>query len=112
MQVSSKRRPSGDPDGDGETMSTTIQERANIRQKAKIGKQRKSDQLIQVTLKFKMPGGKIRVHTLANEEAQRWSDWAEAVCISAWNQGVDPDWTTLNWAIHEQVSAPDASPGA
>ena len=84
-------------------MSTTIHERTKVRQKPKTGKQRKSDQLIQVTLKFKIPSGKIRVHTLENEEAQRWRDWADAVCLSAWSQGKNPDWSSLNWAIHEQV---------
>lgn len=84
-------------------MSTTIQELTNSKQSAKIGTQRKAEQLIQVTLTFKMPGGKIRVQTLENDEAQRWSDWTEEVCFNAWNHGIDPDWTALNWAIHEQA---------
>lgn len=70
---------------------------------AKVGKPAKSEQLVQVTLKFKLSGGKTRVHTLENEEAQRWRDWADAVCLSAWSQGKNPDWSSLNWAIHELV---------
>jgi hypothetical protein len=72
-------------------------------QKAKTARRAKYEQLVEVTLKFKIPGGKTRVYTLENEQAQRWRDWADAVCLSAWNQGTDPDWSSLNWAIHEQV---------
>jgi hypothetical protein len=84
-------------------MSNKVQKKSGRSPGPKSDARRRSDQLIQVTLKFRMPGGNIRVHTLEDEEAERWSHWAEAVCFSAWNQGMNPDWSSLNWAIHDQV---------
>ncbi len=54
-------------------------------------------QLIKITLEFCTADNQIETWTLEGDEARKWKEWTDGVCVHAELHGSNPDWNSLQW---------------
>jgi len=58
-------------------------------------------QTLKVEITVQENNGRIVVKTLEGQDAERWSEFVERVCLMAFTHDANPDWGSLNWQKKE-----------
>jgi hypothetical protein len=57
---------------------------------------------LKVEITVKEEDGRVVVKTLEGDDAERWREFIEQVCLSAHVRGSNPNWGSLQWHIEEK----------